>query len=154
MALESRETSKGLAPQLEGRHAVRDALLCVRDDRKDRVAQLGKRCSLGLIKSAEVLVDLFLRHSCIFNVGAERVKAAQARPRAMARIAPPRLPRPRRGVAGGRPGRVEVSCRYSMATAWWQGGRPVSSPRVWFRVPQLFHLIEHPTGRRSEERRV
>src|ERR1017187_4570655 len=78
MALESRETSNGFAPEPKGRHAVRDALLCVRDDRNDRVAQLGKRCSLGLIESPEVLVDLFLGHSGILKVGTEGVKVAQA----------------------------------------------------------------------------
>jgi len=29
----------------------------------DTVAQLGKRCSLGLLKRAQVLVDLLLGHS-------------------------------------------------------------------------------------------
>src|ERR1700730_10030863 len=76
MALEGRETSNSLAPELKRRHAVRDALLCVRDDRNDRVAQLSKRCSLGLVKSAEVLVDLVLGHSGILKVGVEGVKGA------------------------------------------------------------------------------
>src|SRR5947208_5677127 len=80
MVLESGEASNGLAPTLKRRHTVRDALLCVRDDRNDRVAQLGKRCSLGLIKSPEVLVDLFLGHSGILKVDAEGVKEALACP--------------------------------------------------------------------------
>src|SRR5258708_38888991 len=79
MVLESRETSNGFALELKRRHAVRDALLCVREDRNDRVAQMGKRCSLGLIKSAEVLVDLVLGHSRILIVGVEGVKVAHAR---------------------------------------------------------------------------
>src|SRR5664279_5542212 len=45
--------------------------------RPDHVAQLGERCPLGLIKSAEVLVYLSLGHSGILNVGAERVKVAE-----------------------------------------------------------------------------
>lgn len=60
MALESGETSDRLASELERRHAVRDALLRLRDDRGDRVAQLHKRRSLGLVRSPEVVVDLFL----------------------------------------------------------------------------------------------
>src|ERR1017187_236316 len=104
MALESRETSNGFAPEPKRRHAVRDALLCVWDDRNDRVAQLGKRCSLGLIKRAEVLVDLFLGHSGIVKVGAEGVKVAQACPARRQDLAPPRLRRPRPDVAGGGPG--------------------------------------------------
>src|SRR5437899_3127588 len=80
MALESRETGNGFAPELKRRHAVRDALLSVRDDRNDRVAQLGKRGSLGLIKGAEVLVDLLLGHSGILKIGAERVKVAEVCP--------------------------------------------------------------------------
>src|ERR1035437_5872506 len=62
MTLEGRETSNGFALELERRHAVGDALLCVRDDRSDRVPQLGERCSLGLLESAEVLVDLCFGH--------------------------------------------------------------------------------------------
>jgi hypothetical protein len=78
MVLEGGETRDGFAPEFERRHAVRHALLCVRDDRNDRVAQLGERCPLGLIKSAEVLVDLVLGHSGILKVGGERVKVARA----------------------------------------------------------------------------
>ena len=83
MALESRETSNGLAPELERRHAVRDALIRVRDERDDRVAQLGKRCPLGLIERAKVLVDLLLGHTGILTVGAEGVKGAQPCPRVL-----------------------------------------------------------------------
>ena len=45
-----------------------------RSNRNDRVAQLRKRCSLGLIKSGQVQVDLLLGHIGILKVGAEGVK--------------------------------------------------------------------------------
>src|ERR1035441_9224287 len=77
MALESRETSNGFALEPERGHAVRHALLCVRDDLDDRVAQLGKRCSLGLTKRAEVLVDFIVGHTGTFKVATRAVKLAQ-----------------------------------------------------------------------------
>jgi hypothetical protein len=77
MALESRETSNGFALEAERGHAVRHALLCVRDDLDDRVAQLGKRCSLGLTKRGEVLVDFIVGHTGTFKVATRAVKLAQ-----------------------------------------------------------------------------
>jgi hypothetical protein len=62
VVLESSEASNRFAPQLKRRHAVREALLCFRNDREDRVAQLGECCSLGFVKRVEVLVDVFVGH--------------------------------------------------------------------------------------------
>ena len=62
MVLESSEASDGLAPKLEGRHAVGHALLGVGDDRHDGVAEVRQRGPLRLLKGVEIVVNLAPRH--------------------------------------------------------------------------------------------
>jgi len=96
MAAGSRETRDRLAAQPERRHPVGDALLDIGDNRNDRVAQLVKRCSPGLIEGRQVLVDLTLGHGWILNVGTRGVKLVEGKSRCRDRA------RPRRGEPRGR----------------------------------------------------
>jgi hypothetical protein len=62
VVLERGEASDDLALHTESRNAVGEHLLSLRKDLKDRPAQRLKRAALGLIESAQVLVNLRRRH--------------------------------------------------------------------------------------------
>ena len=64
MILERGEARDDLAVYTEGGNTVRDHLLSPRDDLKDRPAQRVKDAALGLIDSAQVLVNFLRGHDC------------------------------------------------------------------------------------------
>src|SRR5450759_229180 len=67
MVLEGGKPGDGFPAKLERRHAIRDALFGIRDNRHDGLAQLRKRAPLGLVERGEILVDLVPDHGGIFD---------------------------------------------------------------------------------------
>ena len=59
MIVEGREAGNDSALDAEGGNLVRDELLGVGDDLEDRAPQRLERAALGLLDTAEVLVNVF-----------------------------------------------------------------------------------------------
>jgi hypothetical protein len=62
MVVKRSESGHGLAVELERRHPIRDALLCLGHDFEDRLSQRLQRASLRLVERREVPIDVSFGH--------------------------------------------------------------------------------------------
>ena len=75
MVLEGCESRDDFAFEPECRHAVRDALLGIRDDSTDGLTQLLQRRPLRLVERGYLFVDPLRWHPVIVECGRDVIKA-------------------------------------------------------------------------------